>query len=344
MTCTYAAMKRGDFVKLALQFDSIVMEESAQVLDIETLIPMRLQRDLDGLSRLKRCVLIGDHNQLPPVVKNMTLRQASNLEQSLFTRLIRLGTPFIELNAQGRCRSSIADLYNWKYEKLGNLPSIESPGSEFELGNPGFKFDYQLINIEDYNGQGENAPAPHFIQNLGEAEYAVTLYQHMRLLGYPASKITILTTYNGQKALINDVIERRCAYYPLFGRPAKVETVDRFQGQQNDYVIVSLVRTKAVGHIRDVRRLIVAMSRARLGLFVLGRARLFSSCLELKPTFSKLLERPTELHIIPDETYPTKRKHGSECKSKSVSMEELTKTVVEKVQGWEQQQQNQMQH
>jgi intron-binding protein aquarius len=86
------------------------------------------------------------------------------------------------------------------------------------------------------------------------------------------------------------------------------------------------------------------MSRARLGLFVLGRARLFSSCLELKPTFSKLLERPTELHIIPDETYPTKRKHGSECKSKSVSMEELTKTVVEKVQGWEQQQQNQMQH
>lgn len=44
----------------------------------------------------------------------------------------------------------------------------------------------------------------------------------MRLLGYPAHKISILTTYNGQKALLRDVIERRCAQHPAFGRPAKV--------------------------------------------------------------------------------------------------------------------------
>lgn len=50
----------------------------------------------------------------------------------------------------------------------------------------------------------------------------MSLYQYMRLLGYPASKISILTTYNGQKALIRDVIERRCATHPAFGRPAKV--------------------------------------------------------------------------------------------------------------------------
>jgi hypothetical protein len=50
-----------------------------------------------------------------------------------------------------------------------------------------------------------------------------------------------------------------------------VTTVDRYQGQQNDYVLLSLVRTRAIGHIRDVRRLVVAMSRARLGLYVFCR-------------------------------------------------------------------------
>ena len=45
---------------------------------------------------------------------------------------------------------------------------------------------------------------------------------YMRLLGYPAEKITVLTTYNGQKHLIRDVIEQRCASNPFIGRPFKV--------------------------------------------------------------------------------------------------------------------------
>lgn len=65
----------------------------------------------------------------------------------------------------------------------------------------------------------------------------------------------------------------------------QVTTVDRYQGQQNDYIILSLVRTKNVGHLRDVRRLVVAMSRARLGLYVLARVGLFQGCTELQPAF-----------------------------------------------------------
>lgn len=65
----------------------------------------------------------------------------------------------------------------------------------------------------------------------------------------------------------------------------QVTTVDRYQGQQNDYIILSLVRTKHVGHLRDVRRLVVAMSRARLGLYVLARVNLFQNCTELQPAF-----------------------------------------------------------
>jgi intron-binding protein aquarius len=67
------------------------------------------------------------------------------------------------------------------------------------------------------------------------------------------------------------------------------------------------VRTKAVGHLRDVRRLVVAMSRARLGLYVFGRAALFKNCYELASTFTQLLARPTKLCIVPGETYPTER-------------------------------------
>ena len=76
----------------------------------------------------------------------------------------------------------------------------------------------------DFEGRGETVPVPYFFQNLAEAEYVVTLYQYMRLLGYPAEKISMLTTYNGQKALLKDVVERRCAHHPAFGVPHKVST------------------------------------------------------------------------------------------------------------------------
>lgn len=53
----------------------------------------------------------------------------------------------------------------------------------------------------------------------------VSVYQYMRLRGYPADKISILTTYNGQRALLSDVIEARCARHPAFGRPLKVRHI-----------------------------------------------------------------------------------------------------------------------
>ena len=58
----------------------------------------------------------------------------------------------------------------------------------------------------------------------------------------------------------------------------------------------------------DVRRLVVAMSRARLGLYVFGRVSLFQNCFELSPAFKKLTKRPLQLHLAPYETYPSNRK------------------------------------
>ena len=86
--------------------------------------------------------------------------------------------------------------------------------------------------------------------------------------------------------------------HPLVPYLMQVTTVDRYQGQQNDYIILSLVRTRHVGHLRDVRRLVVAMSRARLGLYVLARVALFSSCTELQPTWK--IVRKTLLIVTAD--------------------------------------------
>ena len=58
---------------------------------------------------------------------------------------------------------------------------------------------------------------------------------YMRLIGYPADKIAILTTYNGQKHLIRDVIRQRCANNPLIGQPSKVsQTLTNLQAKSSD--------------------------------------------------------------------------------------------------------------
>ncbi len=107
-----------------------------------------------------------------------------------------------------------------------------------------------MINVPDYQGVGmsqekkkknsftllihtfvlgEFCPRPHFFQNLGEAEYVVALYQFLRSIGHPASSISILTTYKGQKNLIRDILARRCAPLAQYGLPGKLSTVDKYQ-------------------------------------------------------------------------------------------------------------------
>lgn len=233
MTTTHAAIRRGEIASLGFHYDNVVMEEAAQVTEIETFLPLAMQKPRNGKLSLQRVVLCGDHFQNSPVIQSLAFRHYANLEQSLFSRLVRLGVPTVTLDQQGRARGSIANLYQWRYTKLGNLLEVQT-SAEFVKANAGFKFDYQFINVPDYKGRGEAEPTPHFIQNLGEAEYAVAIFQYMRLLGYPADKITILTTYAGQRALVKDALSHRCARNPIFGMPKAVATVDKYQGEQND--------------------------------------------------------------------------------------------------------------
>lgn len=227
--------QRHDIAKLGFTYENIVMEEAAQITEIETFIPFALQHPTStGELPLQRIILLGDHYQNSPIIQNLALCQHANLEQSLFARFVRLGVPTVSLDQQGRARPSIAQLYSWRYQSLGNLPLLEQQ-PEYRTANAGFRHEFQFVDVPDFRGKGEEYPQPHFIQNLGEAEYAVALYQYMRLLGYPREKITILTTYTGQRALIRDVLHRRCAKNLLFGLPGGgVGTVDKYQGEQND--------------------------------------------------------------------------------------------------------------
>ena len=118
MTCTHAAIARSNLLESGFQYDNVVMEEAGQMLEIETFIPLLLQRgkvddSVAGLSRLKRICMLGDHNQLPPVVKNAAFSKFSNLDHSQFSRLVKRGVPYVQLDKQGRARPELRSLYRY---------------------------------------------------------------------------------------------------------------------------------------------------------------------------------------------------------------------------------------
>lgn len=73
-----------------------------------------------------------------------------------------------------------------------------------------------------------------------------------------------------------------------------------------------MTRTSRVGYLRDIRRLTVALSRARLGLYILGRRDVFEACYELRPAFELLLQRPDKLTLITGEMWPSQRPQADE--------------------------------
>lgn len=98
-------------------------------------------------------------------------------------------------------------------------------------------------------------------------------------------------------------------------------------------MILSLTRTTRVGYLRDLRRLTVALSRARLGLYVLGRRAIFENCYELREAFRLLFLGEDKLQLVAGEMYPTIRLLGDEAKAtEMVGVEHLGRYVFEMTQ------------
>jgi helicase required for RNAi-mediated heterochromatin assembly 1 len=114
--------------------------------------------------------------------------------------------------------------------------------------------------------------------NQAEAAAVVALVKHLQLCGVPGAAVSVITPYKGQKMLITKLLRKeKClpAYVPNQKAPSPdcvyVSTVDRYQGDENDIVILSLVRTRPGNRfVALLNRFIVAVSRARLGFYIVG--------------------------------------------------------------------------
>lgn len=91
-----------------------------------------------------------------------------------------------------------------------------------------------------------------------------------------------------------------------------------------------MTRTLRPGYLRDLRRLTVALSRSRLGLYVLGRKAVFESCYEIQDAFKLLFDRPNELQLVVGEMFPTQRLLETEVDSTEMAgVEHLGQYVFE---------------
>ncbi|KAK9462172.1 P-loop containing nucleoside triphosphate hydrolase protein [Lipomyces oligophaga] len=336
MTSTYAGVMQQKISNSSFRYNNLIFEEAARFSELESFLPLSLQGNES--ERLQRVIMIGDHYQSRPIIQSEVLKRHSNLDQSLFQRFISMGVPHIILDSQDQARSQIVQLYSWRYPvTIKNLPRVIE-GEEYKTANAGFRHVVQFINVEDFKGKGETEPASGLVQNLGEAEYAVELYMYMRLLGYDSSKITILTPEVGQRELIKNILVYRCSDKVLFGMPHSVSTIDQYQAIQNDYVIVSLVRTKILGGLQDSRRMTAIFSRARLGLYVLGRREILNWSWEAREFLKQFKPFETEddcLELVVKEMYPTQRRVNElndEDVVRMISVEHLGEFVREMTQ------------
>lgn len=117
--------------------------------------------------------------------------------------------------------------------------------------------------------------------NQAEAEAVASLTKWLLVCGCPPASITIITPYKGQKMAITQALRKKDCLTPFRrdappprGTTLTVSTVDRYQGDENDIVILSLVRCRPGNRFVGLKnRFVVAVSRARLGLFIVGSAQ-----------------------------------------------------------------------
>ena len=194
------------------------------------------------------------------------------MDQSCFARLVRSGVPNIVLDAQGRTRKQISKLYSWRYKKLDDLPHV-STEERFQLANAGMAkvgSDYRLFFV-----RAGIVPTTALFPKRPRSRVSM-LFVPVDALVRLSSAIDIdFNNLSRAKTSLARCLQSDASSRPAFGPPASISTVDKYQGQQNDIVLLSLVRTKHVGHLRDVRRLVVSLSRARLGVYVFGSKKIF---------------------------------------------------------------------
>ncbi|XP_046375700.2 NFX1-type zinc finger-containing protein 1-like [Haliotis rufescens] len=229
----------------------IVVEEAAEVLEAH--IVGTLSR------RCQHLILIGDHLQLRPNPTVHDLAKKYNLEISLFERMVNSGLPHDTLLWQHRMRPEIADIIRPLYKDLKDDKSVQKYDNVKGIARNVYFIDHQ--HPHEYDKESKS------FKNEHEAQYLVGLCKYLLKQGYGTEQITILTTYSAQM----HCLKNRMPKSQFEG--VRVVAVDSYQGEENDIVLLSLVRSgeeTKIGFLNENNRICVALSRAKKGLYVIG--------------------------------------------------------------------------
>ncbi|XP_041363692.1 NFX1-type zinc finger-containing protein 1-like [Gigantopelta aegis] len=240
----------------------VVVEEAAEVLEGHIITTLS-----QGCEHL---ILIGDHKQLKPNPNVYKLAKKYCLDLSLFERMINNGVQCNTLEIQHRMRPEISSLMTHIYPNLKDDESVKafpnimgvSQNLFFLTHNHPEKHDTEMVSHS----------------NEFEAAYVKEFCLYLLKQGYDRSQITVLTTYSGQLLALKKLMPK-----DVFGG-VRVTVVDNFQGEENDIILLSLVRSNeenSVGFLKIENRICVALSRAKHGLFVIGNFDLLSENSEL---------------------------------------------------------------
>ncbi len=277
-----------------LKVHTLFIDEAAQALEAASWIPIR---------RASRVVLAGDHCQLPPTVKSIAALKAG-LGTTLMERIAQNHPEVVTLlRVQYRMNDQIMRFSsNYFYGgKVESAPQVRHRGI--------LQYDYPISWIDSSvgcNDDGTATPGETFVAstfgriNTEEAELTLkTLEDYFakvgreRILGEQID-VGIISPYRAQVQYLRQLIRRRAAFKP-YRRLISVNTVDGFQGQERDIILISLVRSNSegqIGFLNDLRRMNVAITRARMKLIILGDR----STLTQHPFYRKLWEYIEKLH------------------------------------------------
>ncbi|OJJ38146.1 hypothetical protein ASPWEDRAFT_24112 [Aspergillus wentii DTO 134E9] len=254
------------FQHLSIEFETVIIDEAAQSIELSALIPLKY-----GCSK---CILVGDPKQLPPTVLSKVASRFQ-YEQSLFVRMQANHPKDVHLlDTQYRMHPEIsafpsAAFYDGKLQDGPNMDKLRiRPWHQSELLSP-----YRFFDVQ---GLHQSAAKGHSLINVAELRVAMQLYERLitdfREFNF-TGKIGIITPYKGQ------LREMKAQFAARYGNSifslVDFNTTDAFQGRESEVIIFSCVRAsnKGIGFLADIRRMNVGLTRAKSSLWVLGNSQ-----------------------------------------------------------------------
>jgi regulator of nonsense transcripts 1 len=260
----------GDPRLAKFKFRTVLIDESTQSAEPECMIPLVLG--------CKQVVLVGDHQQLGPVIMNKKAAKAG-LNQSLFERLVILGTPPIRLAVQYRMHPCLSEFpSNMFYD--GSLQNGVTAQQRLkrEVDFPWPVVDNPMMFWSNLGNEEISASGTSYL-NRTEASNVEKIVTRFFKAGVRPESIGVITPYEGQRSYIVSTMQTQGTFKKDNYKEIEVASVDAFQGREKDFIVLSCVRSndhQGIGFLSDPRRLNVALTRAKYGLVILGNPKVLS--------------------------------------------------------------------